>query len=101
MALILKTHQNLWRAKTPIHNMLLSRMYSENAKGQKPITRRLVIEKIEGQDYPIKDLIPVAEEVLKARAHLIKGVSTLLRSVPVWSCMYFLSHVSKGLNSRG
>ncbi|XP_074374743.1 APO protein 4, mitochondrial-like [Apium graveolens] len=63
-------------------------MYSKNATGQKPITRRLVIERIQGQDYPIKDLIPVAEEVLKARAHLIKGVSTLLQTVPVWSCMH-------------
>ncbi|KAK1391420.1 APO protein 4, mitochondrial [Heracleum sosnowskyi] len=90
MALILKTHQKLWRictAKTSLQPVL-SRLYSKNATGQKPITRRLVIEKVQGHDYPIKDLIPVAEEVLKARAFLIKGVSTLLQSIPVWSCMH-------------
>ncbi|KAL8124178.1 APO protein 4, mitochondrial-like [Apium graveolens] len=76
-----------WRVRRSIYN-ILSRMYSENATGQKPTTTRLVIQKIQGQDYPIKDLIPIAEEVLRARTHLITGVSTLLQSVPVWSCIH-------------
>jgi len=37
-------------------------------------------------DYLLKSMIPVAYDVLEARKHLIQGVSTLLRTIPVKSC---------------
>lgn len=40
------------------------------------------------KDYPIKPMVPVAEEVLRARDLVYKGVSTLLRVIPVFSCKY-------------
>ncbi|XP_074277040.1 APO protein 4, mitochondrial-like [Silene latifolia] len=38
--------------------------------------------------YPIKSMIPVAQQVLKARSQLINGVSTLLKALPVFSCKF-------------
>lgn len=38
------------------------------------------------KDYPIRRMVPVAEEVIRAREALIKGVSALLQVVPVKSC---------------
>ncbi|KAF3325651.1 APO protein 4 [Carex littledalei] len=40
------------------------------------------------KDYPIRRMLPVAEEVLIAREALIQGVSALLQVVPVKSCEF-------------
>jgi len=38
------------------------------------------------KEYPIKRMIPVAEEVVRAREVVNEGVSRLLKVVPVQSC---------------
>lgn len=50
--------------------------------------RPMVFDRIKQKpkDYAVKRMIPVADEVLKARATLIEGVSKLLKVVPVKSC---------------
>lgn len=50
--------------------------------------RPMIMKRIENRakDYPIRDMVPVAREVLKARALLIRGVSTLIKVFPVQAC---------------
>ncbi|XP_057814999.2 APO protein 4, mitochondrial [Cryptomeria japonica] len=50
----------------------------------------LILDRIKQQpkDYPVKNLIPVADEVLNARAVLIEGVSKLLKVVPLKACRW-------------
>lgn len=38
------------------------------------------------KDYPIRRMVPVAEEVVRAREALVQGVSTLLKVIAVKSC---------------
>lgn len=37
-------------------------------------------------EYPINDMIPVAQEALRQRSMLIQGVSSLLKVQPVAAC---------------
>jgi len=50
------------------------------------------------KDYPLKNMIPVAYNVLEARKLLIQGVSTLLRTIPVMSCKYVPTLLFDGKN---
>lgn len=52
--------------------------------------RPMILKRIEerAKKYPIKEMIPVAHEVLKARSILYQGVSILLQHFPVMSCRY-------------
>lgn len=74
-----------------IHRGLI-RMYSNKPKRKVDLKklRPMILERINNRakDYPIKAMIPVAEDVLKARVLLIQGVSTLLQFVPLWSCKF-------------
>nr|GEY27715.1 APO protein 4, mitochondrial [Tanacetum cinerariifolium] len=50
----------------------------------------MILKRIENRakDYPVKAMIPVAYDVLRSRALLIQGVSTLLQVIPIWSCKF-------------
>lgn len=50
--------------------------------------RPMILERIRNraEDYPVKAMIPVAYEVLRARRLLIQGVSTLMQIYPVLAC---------------
>lgn len=62
------------------------RFYSSKVDLKK--LRPMILKRIENRakDYPVPAMIPVAEEVLSARALLIRGVSTLLRVFSVVTC---------------
>lgn len=38
------------------------------------------------KDYPVRRMVPVAHDILNARALLIEGVSTLLNTIPIKAC---------------
>jgi len=48
----------------------------------------MILKRIKNRskEYPIKRMIPVAEEVVRAREVVYEGVSRLLKVVPVQSC---------------
>jgi hypothetical protein len=50
--------------------------------------RPMIVKRIEkrSQFYPVRAMIPVANDVLLARNVLIHGVSTLLNSFPLMAC---------------
>ncbi|KAJ0054415.1 hypothetical protein Pint_02062 [Pistacia integerrima] len=52
--------------------------------------RPMILKRIENRakDYPVRGMVPVALEVLKARALLIQGISTLMKLVPVQACKF-------------
>lgn len=62
------------------------RFYSWKADMKK--LRPMILKRIENRakDYPIQAMIPVANDVLKARTFLIQGVSTLLKFFPIVTC---------------
>lgn len=62
------------------------RFYSSKVDMKK--LRPMILRRIENRakDYPVRSMIPVAMDVLKARALLIQGVSTLLKFFPVMAC---------------
>ncbi|KAJ7948171.1 APO protein mitochondrial-like [Quillaja saponaria] len=52
--------------------------------------RSMILKRIENRakDYPNREMVPVAQEVLKTRNFLIQGVSTLLKFYPVMACKF-------------
>ncbi|XP_015873237.3 APO protein 4, mitochondrial-like [Ziziphus jujuba] len=52
--------------------------------------RSMIHERIENRakDYPIKGMLPVAQEVLNSRKFLIRGVSILTKVFPVLACKF-------------
>ncbi|KAF7823125.1 APO protein 4, mitochondrial [Senna tora] len=52
--------------------------------------RPMILERIEkrANEYPVRAMVPVSVEVLKARNVLIQGVSTLIKSFPVMACKF-------------
>ncbi|WVZ87259.1 hypothetical protein U9M48_033928 [Paspalum notatum var. saurae] len=68
---------------------LNQRRYSSSRMDWKQL-RPMILKRIRGRskEYPIKRMIPVAEEVVRAREIVIEGVSRLLRVVPLQSCKF-------------
>ncbi|EEF35167.1 APO protein 4, mitochondrial [Ricinus communis] len=64
------------------------RFYSSQVDWKK--LRPMILKRIENRakDYPVRDLVPVAHEVLQARMLLIQGVSTLIQVIPVVACKF-------------
>ncbi|XP_059651928.1 APO protein 4, mitochondrial [Cornus florida] len=67
-----------------------SRSYSWDSKVDLKKLRPMILKRIEdrAKDYPVKAMVPVALDVLKARTLLIRGVSTLLKGFPIWACRF-------------
>ncbi|KAK9285636.1 hypothetical protein L1049_024834 [Liquidambar formosana] len=67
---------------------MFSRFYSSKVDLKK--LRPMILKRIESRakDYPIQAMIPVAQDVLKTRALLIQGVSTLINVFPVMACKF-------------
>nr|GMD89413.1 APO protein 4, mitochondrial [Ipomoea batatas]GME06111.1 APO protein 4, mitochondrial [Ipomoea batatas] len=67
------------------------RFYNSNSKVVDLKTLKpMIMEKIQhrANDNPVKGTAVLAQEVLKARGLLYRGVSDLLRHLPVWTCKY-------------
>ncbi|XP_019174874.1 PREDICTED: APO protein 4, mitochondrial-like [Ipomoea nil] len=67
------------------------RFYSSNSKAVDLKTLKpMIMEKIRNRanDYPVKATAVLAQETLNARGLLYRGVSDLLRHLPVWTCKY-------------
>ncbi|CAN6277006.1 unnamed protein product [Urochloa humidicola] len=69
--------------------ILNQRRYSSGRVDWKQL-RPMILKRIKSRskEYPIKRMIPVAQEVVRAREIVTEGVSTLLRVVPVHSCKF-------------
>jgi len=63
-----------------------ARFYSSKVDFNK--LRPMILKRIESRakDYPVRGMVPVAQEVLRARAALYQGVSTLINVFPVMTC---------------
>ncbi|GER44319.1 hypothetical protein STAS_21215 [Striga asiatica] len=65
------------------------RLYSTKPLDMKRL-KPMILKRIEERstEYPVKGIVQVANEVLRARAALCDGVSTIIRYVPVLACKY-------------
>ncbi|CAL5014750.1 unnamed protein product [Urochloa decumbens] len=70
-------------------SVLNQRRYSSGRVDWKQL-QPMILKRIKSRskEYPIKRMIPVAQEVVRAREIVTEGVSTLLRVVPVHSCKF-------------
>lgn len=52
--------------------------------------RPMILKRIErrSKEYPVQCMVPIAHDVLKARALLIQGVHTLLKVFPIMACKF-------------
>ncbi|GLT67242.1 hypothetical protein SLA2020_395630 [Shorea laevis] len=69
-------------------NAICWRHYSSKVDLKK--LRPMILKRIENRakDYPLPRMIPVAQEVLNARAILYQGISTLLKIFPISACKF-------------
>ncbi|KAF6139498.1 hypothetical protein GIB67_005135 [Kingdonia uniflora] len=84
MALRKKIWHHLWKDSNGYFTQ--SRYYSSKVDWNK--LRPMILKRIQNRSkiYPLKSMIPVAYDVLEARALLFDGVSTLLKVIPVKAC---------------
>ena len=67
------------------------RNYSSNSRLSVNLEKLgpLIMKRIaQTKNDPLKQTLPVAREVLRARNALYDGVSILIRHIPVWTCKY-------------
>lgn len=67
-----------------------TRWYASHKKVDWDKLRPMIKQRIEkrARGYPIRSMIPVAEEILQARSIVIHGVSALLKMLPVVACKF-------------
>ncbi|ERM99402.1 hypothetical protein AMTRI_Chr12g266920 [Amborella trichopoda] len=84
-----------WKQRVQVHvsgklyNCLIpSRCYKSKAEWQK--LRPMILERLRSRakDYPVRNMVPVANDVLKARGEVVDGVSTLIKFIPVKACKF-------------
>lgn len=82
------SRKRLWQSVFKDENFcqVCSRCYSSKIDLRK--LRPMILKRIENRakDYPVREMIPVAKEVLRARTQLTEGVTSLLEKFPVVAC---------------
>uniref|UniRef100_A0A1J3GYT0 APO protein 4, mitochondrial n=1 Tax=Noccaea caerulescens TaxID=107243 RepID=A0A1J3GYT0_NOCCA len=85
--------QKLWRSLISFQGATYSTTPSRINKVKLNDLRRIrpmIQRRIENRakEYPIRDIVPVAEEILKARNNLLSNVTVLLKLFPVLTCKF-------------
>ncbi|XP_058092648.1 APO protein 4, mitochondrial isoform X2 [Magnolia sinica] len=86
MALRQRIQLHLWE---DFHSRLVhSRFYSLNVDWKK--LRPMIHKRIKNRakDYPLRNMVPVAYDLLNAREVLKEGVSTLINIIPIKACKF-------------
>ncbi|CAH1441266.1 unnamed protein product [Lactuca virosa] len=81
----------LWYNTIMVQGLIgITRHYRSNPKVDFKKLRPMILKRIENRAkyYPVKEMIPVAYDVVRSRSLLIQGVSTLLQVIPIWSCKF-------------
>lgn len=78
--------QKLWLWENLNSYLMYSRFYSTKIDWDK--LRPMILKRIKerAKDYPVRRMVPVAYDVLNARALLVEGVSALLYTIPIKAC---------------